>query len=135
VWQLGVFALFALGCALPSVGAAPSVVSNVRAAQRAGTELVDILDDLAAGVPPVAVAVQVSADGGASYAVPPVSLSGDLTLLPGAGKHLVWNAGADWDGQFSAQVKFKIAATDSAALAGGQRSNTPSFTLVHCLRW
>ena len=74
---------------------------------RAGTELVDVYYDLAATAPPVAVAVQVSADGLASYAVPAVSLSGDLTLLPGTDKHLVWNAGADWDGQFSARLEFK----------------------------
>ncbi len=104
---------------VPRAGAAPPVVSNVRAAQRAGTELVDVYYDLAAGVPPVAVAVQVSADGGATYAVPAVSLSGDLGpgLLPGANKHLVWNAGADWDGQFSAQVKFKLTATDLSSPA------------------
>lgn len=94
------------------------MVSSVRA----GTELVDVYCRFAAGVPPVAVAVQVSADGGATFAVPAVSLSGDVSPghRPGANKHLVWKAGADWDGQLSAQVKFKLTATDSAALAGEQ---------------
>ena len=57
--------------------------------------------------------------GGATFAVPAVSLSGDVGagLLPGSHKHLVWNAGADWDGQFSAQVKFRVSATDSAVPA------------------
>ena len=100
--------------------AAAPVVSNVRAAQRAGTELVDVYYNVAASVPPLTVAVQVSADGGATYAVPAVSLSGDMGagLKPGSNKHLVWNAGADWDGQFSALVKFKVSATDSAVPAG-----------------
>ena len=29
--------------------------------------------------------------------------------------HLVWNAGADWDGQFSSQVKFNLIVSDSNA--------------------
>ena len=76
--------------------AAPPVVSNVRVAQRAGTELVDVYYEVAASVPPLTVAVQVSADGGATLAVPAVSLSGDVGagLQPGSNKHLVWNAGA-----------------------------------------
>ncbi len=99
--------------------AAPPVVTNVRAAQRAGTELVDVYYDVSASVPPLTVAVQVSADGGATFAVNAVSLTGEVGggLQPGANRHLVWNAGADWDGQFSAQVKFNILVSDSNAPA------------------
>ena len=28
-------------------------------------------------------------------------------VQPGGSKHVVWNAGADWDGQFSAQMRFQ----------------------------
>ena len=100
--------------------AAPPVVTNVRASQRAGTELVDVCYDVSASVLPLTVAVQVSAEGGATFAVNAVSLTGDAGggLQPGANRHLVWNAGADWDGQFSAQMKFKIIVSDSNAPAG-----------------
>ena len=108
--------LVAFTLALPCT-AAPPAVTNVRAAQRAGTELVDVYYDVSASVPPLTVAVQVSADGGATFAVNAVSLTGDVGggLQPGANRHLVWNAGADWDGQFSSQVKFKIIVSDSNA--------------------
>ena len=56
--------------------AAPPEVTNVRAAQRAGTELVDVDYDVPASVPPLTVAVQVSADDGAAFAVNAVSLTG-----------------------------------------------------------
>ena len=74
--------------------AAAPVVAKVRAAQRAGTELPDVYYEVAARVPPLTVAMQVSANGGASFAVPAVSLSGDVGagLQPGSHKHLVWNA-------------------------------------------
>lgn len=107
------------GAAVRCEAAAP-VVSNVRASQRAGTELVDIYYDVSASVPPLTVSVQVSADGGATFAVNAVSLTGDVGvgLQAGSNKHVVWNAGADWDGQFSPQVRFKVTVTDSAAPAG-----------------
>ena len=68
--------------------AAAPVVSNVRAAQRVGTKLVDVYYEVAASVPPLTVAVQVSADGGATFAVPAVSFSGDVGagLQPGRNK-------------------------------------------------
>ena len=87
-------------------GAAPPVVTNVRAAQRAGTELMDVDFDVSASVPP---------------------LTGDVGggLQPGANRHLVWNAGADWDGQFSSQVKFHLIVSDSNAPPGMAR--IPAF--------
>ena len=111
--DLRLLALLLVALALPC-SAAPPVVTNVRAAQRAGTELVDVYYDVSASVPPLTVAVQVSADGGATFAVNAVSLTGDVGggLQPGANRHIVWNAGADWDGQFSSQVKFNIIASD-----------------------
>jgi hypothetical protein len=56
----------------------------------------------------LAVACQVSAENrGLARGF---SFPSNLALLPGA----------DWAGQFSAQVKFKLTATDSAAVAGEQ---------------
>lgn len=55
----------------------------------------DIYYDVSASVPPLTVAVQVSADGGATFAVNAVSLTGDVGggLQPGSNRHVVWNAG------------------------------------------
>jgi formylglycine-generating enzyme required for sulfatase activity len=89
------------------------VVSNVRASQRAGTKQVDVHYDLA-GTGPYMVSVEVSQDGGSTYAVPAGSFSGDvgLDVTTGADKHLVWDAGADWADQYSTSVKFKVTASD-----------------------
>ena len=116
---LRLLAALLVALALPCP-AAPPVVTNVRASQRAGTELVDVYYDVSASVPPLTVAVQVSADGGATFAVNAVSLTGDVGggLQPGANRHLVWDAGADWNGQFSSQVEFNIIVSDSNAPSG-----------------
>jgi len=106
-----VTALFVWTCGITH-GAEP-VVSNVRAAQRAGTKLVDVYYDLSGANGPATVAVAVSSDGGSSYAVPATSFTGDVGsgVANGASKHIAWNAAADWNGQFSQAVKFRITAT------------------------
>ena len=73
--------------------------------------------DVSVTVPPLTVSVQASADGGATFAFNAVSLTGDVGggVPAGGNKHVVWNAGADWDRQFSAQMKFNIIVTDSNA--------------------
>lgn len=94
--------------------AGAQTVTNVRAAQRAGTKLVDVYYDLSGGSGPSTVAVAVSDNGGASYTVSASSLSGDVGggVNAGLNKHVIWDAGADWDGQFSQAVKFQITATE-----------------------
>ncbi len=90
-------------------------VTNVRAAQRAGTKLVDIYYDLGVGTPPISVSVQASSDSGATYTVPVGSTTGNLGASVAAGKNrkITWNAGADWDEQYSAAVKFRVTAMDT----------------------
>lgn len=98
---------------LPALlSAAAPVVSNVRAQQRLGTKLIDITYDLA------------DADGGTVYisaqlfagstALPAFSLSGDIGagVTPGAGKTIVWNAGQDWNRQYTTGGKVRIIADD-----------------------
>ena len=64
---LGLGALM-LVLAFVAGAAAPPVVSNVRAAQRAGTKLVDIYYDLAdSDSATLVIAVAVSTNGGAAY--------------------------------------------------------------------
>ncbi len=100
--------------------AAPPVVTNVRAAQRAGTELVDVYYDVSASVLPLTGAVQVSADGGATFAVNAVSLTGDVGggLQPDANQYLFWNAGADWGAVFLAgEVQYHLQRPECAPRA------------------
>ncbi len=92
--------------------AAP-IVSNLTAAQRAGTKLVDISYDLAApGFGSVAVTLEASSDGGATWTVPVASATGAVggSVTPGTGKAIVWNAGVDWLGNYSTQMRFRVVA-------------------------
>jgi formylglycine-generating enzyme required for sulfatase activity len=94
------------------LAAAAPVVSNVRAQQRLGTKLIDITYDLA------------DADGGTVFisaqlfsgttALPAFSLSGHIGagVTPGTNKAIVWNAGQDWNRQYTTQGKVRIIADD-----------------------
>jgi formylglycine-generating enzyme required for sulfatase activity len=92
------------------------VVSNVLAQQRAGTKLVDITYDLTdpdSGT--LNVTVRISKDGGATWTVPCRTLSGNgigVAVTPGTGKAIVWDAGADWNGQWSDHMQAEVVATD-----------------------
>jgi hypothetical protein len=99
--------------AMPGWAANP-VVSNLKAVQREGTKLVDITYDVAADTATVKVSLQISGDGGVTFAVPAVSVAGAVGpgVSTGAGKTLTWDAGADWNGQYSPQVRFKVLADD-----------------------
>jgi formylglycine-generating enzyme required for sulfatase activity len=92
------------------------VVSNVSFSQRAGTKLVDIYYDLVGSWPVPTVGLTVSVDGGATYTVPVSSISGDVGagIGSGTGRHIVWDAGADWNAQRSDQVKMRVTAWDPA---------------------
>jgi formylglycine-generating enzyme required for sulfatase activity len=93
------------------------VVSNLVAVQRAGTKLVDITYDVSADTATVAVSLQISGDGGATFEVPAVSVTGEVGpgVSTGTGKTLTWNAGVDWNGQYSPQLRFKVVADDVPA--------------------
>lgn len=97
-----------------SLAAAP-VVTNVAASQRPGSKLVDIFYAASGGTAAMTVTVQVSSDGGATYAVPASSFTGDVGsgIQAGSGKHIVWNAGADWDQEKSKTMLFKVTASNS----------------------
>lgn len=102
--------------ALPTIALAAAgdpQVSNVQAAQRAGTKLVDIAYDVTA-TGAVSVSVVVSTNSGITYDLPATSFSGDYGagVTPGTGKAIVWDAGADFSGQYSSQMRVKITADD-----------------------
>jgi formylglycine-generating enzyme len=107
------------GLGLPSLHAADPVVSNVQSVQRAGTQLVDITYDVAdADGDKLTVSVAVSDTGGATATVPATSFTGDVgpNVSPGAGKRIVWDAGKDWPGKFSSNMRFRVTADDAATL-------------------
>jgi formylglycine-generating enzyme required for sulfatase activity len=116
---------------------APPVVSNVRAAQRPGTQLVGIYYDLAdPDSVSLAITVLVSTDGGASYTLPATSFSGSgwgSAVTPGPNKQITWNAGADWSGHYSANVRFRVTADDAAAPSGMALIPAGSFTMGNCM--
>tara|TARA_B110000093_G_scaffold126224_1_gene135069 strand:+ start:455 stop:820 length:366 start_codon:yes stop_codon:yes gene_type:complete len=82
---------------LVSAAVAAPVASNVVAAQRADSTLVDLSYDLSgADAFGAIIAVELSDDSGATYSAAPPSLSGDLGggIANGTGKQIVWDAGA-----------------------------------------
>jgi formylglycine-generating enzyme required for sulfatase activity len=105
----------AILCAMTSgLLAADPAVSNISAVQRAGTGLVDISYNLSASTPRVTISLRVSSDGGATFDVPAVSLSGDIgpAIRIGNSKRITWNAGADWPEKWSNAMRFEISADD-----------------------
>jgi formylglycine-generating enzyme required for sulfatase activity len=97
--------------------AAAPVVSNVRAAQRAGTHYVDIYYNVSSANSPLTVYVAISADGGTTWNVPVFSTQGAVGpgVTPGNDRHIQWNAGTDWPGYFNSQCKVRITADDGTA--------------------
>ena len=92
------------------------VVSNVSAEQRLGTKLVDITYDATGGSGPLRVSVVVSTNAGTTYDLPAIHFSGNgygSGVTAGMGKSIVWDAGADWPNRFSANVRFRVSASDS----------------------
>ena len=101
--------------------AAVPVVSNVTSQQRVGTKLVDITYNVAdADGDLLKIRIEVSSNSGTTYNVPASSLSGAIgtNVTPGTGKQIVWNAGVDWDGEYSAQMRVKVIASDAKGLPG-----------------
>ena len=106
--------------------AADPVVSNLTVTQRAGTKLVDISYDVTADMPTVIVSLEISSDGGTTFSVPAITVSGAIGagVAIGTGKTIIWDAGADWSGQCSAQMRFKMTATDvCSSIPAGHSAN------------
>lgn len=99
--------------------ATPPVVTNVRAAQRPGTKLVDIYYDVAdADGDSQLVRVAISANAGITYEIPCNALTGAVGggVTPGANKHIVWDAGADWNGNWVPECRARVTAFDGTTL-------------------
>src|SRR4030095_16916340 len=101
---------FFLCLALTGRAAAP-VVTNVVASQRSGTKLIDIRYDVFdADGDPLKIRIEISHKGGTNYSVPASHLIGDVgsNITPGTNKLIVWNAGIDWDGEYSPLMRVKV---------------------------
>ena len=101
--------------------AAPPKVSNVAARQLPGTKIVEITYDLAdADGDPIVVGVEFSPNGGRSFPVPVNALSGDFgaAVTPGAGKKITWDAGIDWNGEYSEEGVIRLLASDRQGVSG-----------------
>lgn len=115
------------GCCLGALlRATPPEITNVQAAQREGTKLVDITYDAAdADGDLLKVRVEISDNDGRVYSVPAFTFTGDIGegIAPGAGKHIVWDAGTDWDGEYSDQMRVKVFAIDAKGFPGMEWGN------------
>ena len=109
-----------LVCAGLAAFAADPAVTNVRASQRPGTPYVDITYDLAdADTATLSVTVAVSTNGGAVYFTPASGLSGHTgSVARGAGRQVVWNAGAVLPAKLYSNVRARVTASDNPAPSG-----------------
>ena len=110
----------ALGLAiLPSLPAlaAPPEVSNIRPSQRAGTKLIDVYYDLADTEGDTCTVAITIFDN--TSPLPVYAITGDVGpgVTPGTDRHIVWNAGQDWNRRFTTQGKARIVADDAPTTA------------------
>ena len=115
-----IWTLVTLLLLLTALHAADPVVSNVTAAQRAGTKLVDISFQVSdEDLDLVNMSVNVSDDSGLTFNVPSTALSGDISInaAPVATSHaLVWDAGIDFNQQFNSSMVVRVIADDGSGL-------------------
>ncbi len=104
--------------------AGPLVLSNVRAAQRAGSRLVDIDYDLVGGSGAVGIELQVSLDGGTTWGVASATGAVGAAVNPGTNLRMTWNADQNPLVQPGSQIRFRVVVnqepTGMVRVAAGQ---------------
>ncbi|MDD4901449.1 MAG: hypothetical protein PHS62_05140, partial [Patescibacteria group bacterium] len=98
------------------------VVSGVTAAQAPASADIQIAYDLADDTASdILVELQISANGGSTWAVPATSVSGDVgpPVTSGNGKSIVWQAGTDYANQEQSNMMVRIRAKDKYQNQGG----------------
>lgn len=111
--NVAVSAAFAIDTAGPAI-------ANLSATQTASTDNVsiqyDLTDNSGAGN---MVVLALSSDSGATFDVPITSATGDIgSVVAGAGREIIWNAGVDFADQENSTMKARLSATDSFGNAG-----------------
>ncbi len=116
-----------VGGLLAPAGTMGQEVAEARAAQRTGTKLVDVYYSLTGSDGPFTVTLDGSADGETTWALPVAAVSGDVGagVVAGTNRHITWNAEADWNSQFSENVRFRVTATRSVS-----PPDTAEFALI-----
>ena len=87
-------------------------ITNISATQRTdGSMMVDIYYDLAGSSPQYIVTAEASFNAGTNFAMlSQVTGDAGTGISTGAGKHIVWNFGAEFPGSYSATTKIRIRA-------------------------
>ncbi len=118
--KAALFSFLAFVASNLALSAADPVVSHVYAQQRDGTQLVDITYDLDdPDSSQLTVSVAVSDNAGATYTLPATSFTGTGSVAPGKNKKITWDAGKDWPNKFSANMRFRVTAQDTAPVPTG----------------
>jgi formylglycine-generating enzyme len=110
-----IMAVLLLSAALAQAQGTQLRVSNVQVQQRQFTATWDVTYDLETiGDVAVAVSMSLSTDSGATYPNLCATVTGDVgvAVLPGPGRHIIWNAGADFPGLSSPTCRLRVTADD-----------------------
>ena len=106
-----------------AVYAASPEVANIRATQRAGTKLIDIYYDVTdTDNDPLTVAIQLYNN---TTPLPSYSVTGatGTGVTAGPNKHIIWNAGQDWNRNYTTSGRVRIVVDD-------RPTNSPSASMV-----
>jgi formylglycine-generating enzyme required for sulfatase activity len=96
-------------------------VSNVRFSQVSGTGLVNVDYNLTGYA--ASVVLEASSDGGTSWTVPVNTVSGGVGsggVMGGPDRRIVWNAGLDWPGQGSPNLKVRVRVSGDVRIPAGR---------------
>ncbi len=113
-WMAGLWVGFvALG------GWAEVTVSNLSASQRPGTKRVELSFDVSSSETNAVTVSLVVSNGASAVSCPSVTGDVGAGVTTGAGKSIVWNAGADWDGNVAELMLSVVGAVASSGSGGG----------------
>ncbi|MFA6228504.1 MAG: hypothetical protein WC668_04985 [Patescibacteria group bacterium] len=103
------------GSAIFTVDTHAPVLSNLSAGQDGNANTFTFHYDVSEDAGNANLLLAVSADGGSTWTVATSSATGDLgvAVIPGSGKTITWDAGADYNDQEKTNMQFRLTATDS----------------------
>ncbi len=108
------------------------LVTNVQVQRRDHAAVVDVTYDLeTVGDVAVAISMSLSTDSGATFPHVCQAVTGDVGqgVVPGTGKHIVWDAGAQFPGFAGPTCQLKVTADDGVVPAGFVYVAPGSFTM------